>query len=104
MFDPAGLALIPLLPALAGVLILLQGPGILKGNSHWPLIAACVVSFVISLFGIQTLQSDLGIKEITYNGGVWFSTSGPNPVSVGWQLRMDPISGMMVPMVLFLSL
>ncbi len=104
MFDTAGLALIPLLPALAGVLILLQGPGILKGNSHWPLMSACVVSFVISLFGIQTLQSDLGIKEITYNGGVWFSTSGPNPVSVGWQLRMDPISGMMVPMVLFLSL
>ncbi len=103
MFDPAGLALIPLLPALAGAFILLLGPRVLKTQSHWPLIAACGVSFVISLFGIQTLQAELGTKEIAYNAGVWFSSSGPDPVSVGWQLRMDPISGMMVPMVLFLS-
>ncbi len=103
MFDPFGLALIPLFPALAGAIILLFGPRILKGQSHWPLIAACVVSFVLSLFAIQSLQGDLGIREISYQGGHWFSTSGPNPVSVGWQFRMDPISGMMVPMVLFLS-
>lgn len=104
MFEPAAIALIPLLPALAGALTLLLGPKILKQQSHWPLIIACVGSFLISLLGIQALTSQpLETRQVVFQGGTWFATLGANPVSVGWDFRLDPISAMMVPMVLFLA-
>lgn len=103
MFEPAAIALIPLLPAFAGALTLLLGPKILKQQSHWPLILACLGSFLISLGGVQALNSAADPREIVHHGGVWFATLGSNPVSVGWDFRLDPISGMMVPMVLFLA-
>lgn len=104
MFEPAAIALIPLIPALAGAFTLLLGPKVLKQHSHWPLITACIGSFLISIVGIQSLNSQgTETREIVYQGAKWFSTLGSSPVSVGWDFRLDPISGMMVPMVLFLA-
>ncbi len=103
MFEPAALALIPLLPALAGAVTLIFGPKFLKQQSHLPLIGACIASFLISLVAIQSMGSESGAREVSHHAGIWFSTFGSNPVNVGWDFRLDPISGMMVPMVLFLA-
>ncbi len=104
MFEPYLIGLIPLLPALAGLVIFLFGPKVLKEASHWPLILASAASLFIALSGSYSL-SQLGHEaSFSHHAGIWFATGGTHPVVAGWDFRFDPISGMMTPMVCFLGL
>lgn len=104
MFEPYLIGLIPLLPALAGLVIFLLGPKVLKEASHWPLVIACAASFLIAIFGVSALASGDHHHGLAHHAGTWFATGGHSPVNVGWDFRLDPISGMMSPMVSFLAL
>lgn len=104
MFEPHFLGLIPLFPALASLVILLLGPRLLKEASHWPLLIACALSLVLGLSAVPGLAGPDAHHTFSHSAGTWFATGGQDPVRVGWDFRIDPISSMMSPMVCFLAL
>jgi NADH-quinone oxidoreductase subunit L len=99
--DPGALLwLIPMLPLAASVLTALLGPRHLRERSHWPCVlaagASCVLSFLV-LFAV--LDPGEGQPQV-WRYYSWFESG---EVHVGFTLRADGLSAMMLVTVTFIG-
>jgi NADH-quinone oxidoreductase subunit L len=107
MYDLSSfLWLIPVLPLLAAALIGLIGPKLLRGQSHWPCLAALAVSCVLSFLVLGTVlgminkgDSDTP-SQVLYQKVTWFAAGS---VDVSFGLRADPLSAIMLVTVTFIG-
>src|SRR5262245_11329187 len=89
MSDLGGyLWLIPALPLLASIVTVALGPRVLREQSHWPCILACIGSFILS---VPLLASS---RE--YLPGPYFIWFQAGEVNVGFTLRVDPLTAIML--------
>jgi NADH-quinone oxidoreductase subunit L len=104
--------LIPALPLLAAVLTAFFGPKLLREQSHWPCVLATVASCVLSVFvflAIYNASPGEGTEHIaptlrTYY--TWFEVGNPGEpghVNVGFSLRADSLTALMLLTVTFVS-
>jgi proton-translocating NADH-quinone oxidoreductase chain L len=91
MSDLGGyLWLIPALPLLASIVTAALGPRVLREQSHWPCILASVGSFILSALAL-TLASSVEYHTVSYF--TWFHAGD---VNVGFTLRADPLTAIML--------
>jgi NADH-quinone oxidoreductase subunit L len=93
----AYLVLIPLLPLTAAVLVGLLGHSLLRQLSHWPVILAGVAACGLSILVLWKVAQGEGGVEHYYT---WFQTGD---VNVGFNLRADGLSAVMLVMVTFVG-
>src|SRR6516162_8959082 len=99
--DPRNyLWLIPVLPLLASVVTALAGPRWLRQHSHWPCIIAAAISCLLSFLVFQAVgntgETSEGYIKQYYT---WFeagNVSEPGHVSVGFTLRADGLTAVML--------
>jgi NADH-quinone oxidoreductase subunit L len=91
--------LIPFCPFLGGLVILLAGKPLLRGQSHWPCIlgamAACVLSFV-TLFTVR----GMGEEVLLQSRYVWFQAGDVQAI---FSMRADGLSCVMLVTVTFIG-
>jgi NADH-quinone oxidoreductase subunit L len=104
--------LIPALPLAAAVLTAFLGPKVLRRYSHWPCILATLTSCVLSVLVLtavaQAPAEDSYRVEAYYP---WFQVAvgtplavgTPQPVDVGFTLRADALSSIMLVMITFVG-
>ncbi len=105
--------LIPVLPLAACVVIAFLGPRLLRRQSHWPCILAMAVSCVLSLMvaaavyqaGQPVAEGEQPIPpkaiEVYYD---WIQVgAAPHALDIGFSLRADALSAMMLVMITFVS-
>src|SRR5438132_7917508 len=98
MFDPGGyLWLILAFPLAASVVTGLLGPRLLRERSHLPCIAAALASCVLS-FMVLVFLVGYGYRTASYY--IWFQTGN---VDVGFTLRADALTAIMLVTVTFIS-
>src|SRR5262245_38518033 len=102
MFDDPGayLWLIPGLPLAASVLTAFLGPRLLRGNSHWPCVLAPALACLLSL-GVPTAVAG-GTTDLT-RYYTWFQVPPPSPVDVGFTLRADGLTAVMLLAITFVG-
>jgi NADH-quinone oxidoreductase subunit L len=100
--------LIPVLPLAAAAITGLFGPRLLRRNSHWPCVVAFAVSFILSLMvaaavaGGGTGEADRPLAVEEYYP--WIEVeSATAPVQLGFTLRADALSALMLVMITFIS-
>jgi proton-translocating NADH-quinone oxidoreductase chain L len=99
MFDPSPyLWLIPVLPLAASVLTAFLGPR-LRQQSHWPCILATLCSCVLSLWVLAAVAQ--GGREIA--PPPYFTWFQAGSVDVGFTLRADALTAIMLVTVTFIS-
>ncbi len=112
MSDVSGfLWLIPALPLAACVVTALLGPRLLRQFSHWPCIlasaGACVVAVMTFLAVYHGVEgSDEARPQMIATYYEWFKVGDAGAghgVDVGFMLRADALSAMMVVMVTFIG-
>lgn len=89
--------LIPLLPLGAAVLTAFLGPRFLRNLSHWPCIIAVAFSCVLSVFALIELGQGAGEFAEYFE---WFRAGN---VVVGFSLRADGLSAIMLVMITFIG-
>jgi NADH-quinone oxidoreductase subunit L len=89
--------LIPALPLAASVLTAFLGPRVLRRQSHWPCILAAVGSCVLSVLVLLAVRGGGAAIEPYYT---WFEAGN---LHVGFTLRADPLSAIMLVTVTFVS-
>jgi proton-translocating NADH-quinone oxidoreductase chain L len=106
------LIVIPALPLLAAVLIAFLGPKFLRELSHWPCILAVGASCVLSVFvflAVYNAAPPAGHEAVApaikqyYQ---WFEAGSPGQqgyVNVGFTLRADALTALMLLTVTFIS-
>src|SRR5262245_30683635 len=103
MFDAcaANLWLIPALPLAAAVLTALLGPRWLRQQSHWPCLVAVILSCVVA-FGVfgYVRANEPTEPERSYT---WFHVAGDSGVDVGFTLRADYLTAIMLVTVTFVG-
>jgi len=115
MFEtPALLILIPGLPLGAAVVTAALGRPLLGRRSHWPVVAALVVSLGASLLLVARVQEGCGQDdgrigfERTVTLWSWAQVDSDRPDGAGFNvnvtLRADPLTAIMLATVLFISL
>jgi proton-translocating NADH-quinone oxidoreductase chain L len=98
MFDPRPIMhFIPLWPLVASVIIAFFGPRSLRGLSHWPCIVAALLSCALSVWVLLAVHQDGQAIETYYS---WFQAGN---VKVGFTLRADALSAIMLVTVTFVS-
>jgi NADH-quinone oxidoreductase subunit L len=101
--------LIPALPLAAAALTGLLGPRLLRRHSHWPCVLAVAVSFILSVMVAAAVYSDPHAAEADslkpyYTWIKVDSHDSPTPmVDLGFTLRADALSAMMLVMITFIS-
>jgi NADH-quinone oxidoreductase subunit L len=99
MSDPGPyLWLIPVLPLTASVLTAFLGPRFLGRQSHWPCVLSVIASFALALLVLVAVAQGTPAKPVTYYP--WIQT---DHVDIGFSLRADPLSALMLVMVTFIS-
>jgi NADH-quinone oxidoreductase subunit L len=111
--------LVPALPLIAATLIAFLGPRFLRGQSHWPCIAAIAGSCVVSFVVLATVRGWIAQGEDTprevKRSYTWIQAgeieAPDNPdeparprVDIGFSLRADPLSAIMAVTVTFIGL
>jgi NADH-quinone oxidoreductase subunit L len=97
--------LIPSLPLAASALTALLGPRILRKQSHWPCIlaaiAACGLSLVVfsHIYGAEKPEPAV----VTYYPWIEAGTPGAGGVEIGFTLRADALTAMMLVMITFIG-
>jgi NADH-quinone oxidoreductase subunit L len=96
--------LIPALPLAAAIITAFLGPRLLRRHSHWPCILAVALSCLLSIrvaYAVGTATDEKPGIETYYQ---WID-SGPaeNGVHVGFTLRADALSSMMLVMITFIA-
>jgi NADH-quinone oxidoreductase subunit L len=95
--------LIPFCPFLGGLVILLAGKPVLRGQSHWPCIAgaaaACALSFV-TLFTVYGMGHEVGHDVLLQSRYVWFQAGDVEAV---FSMRADGLSCVMLVTVTFIG-
>jgi NADH-quinone oxidoreductase subunit L len=90
MSDLGGyLWLIPALPLLASIVTVALGPRVLREQSHWPCILACIGSFILSVPLLLASSRE-------YLPGPYFTWFQAGEVNVGFNLRVDPLTAIML--------
>jgi NADH-quinone oxidoreductase subunit L len=90
MSDLGGyLWLIPALPLLASIVTAALGPRVLREQSHWPCILACIGSFILSVPLLLASYRE-------YHPAPYFTWFHAGDVDVGFTLRADPLTGIML--------
>ncbi|HEV2948642.1 MAG TPA: NADH-quinone oxidoreductase subunit L [Gemmataceae bacterium] len=90
MSDLGGyLWLIPALPLLASIVTAALGPRLLREQSHWPCILACIGSFILSVPLLLASYRE-------YHPAPYFTWFHAGDVDVGFTLRADPLTGIML--------
>jgi NADH-quinone oxidoreductase subunit L len=111
---PSYLWLIPGLPLAAAALIALLGPRVLRRFSHWPCVVAIAGSFVLSLMvagsiysadhtEVEGTQSAPTLATATYYHWITIEGASGDPVDIGFSLRADALSAMMLVMITFIG-
>jgi proton-translocating NADH-quinone oxidoreductase chain L len=96
--DPSGyLWLIPFLPLLASAITAFTGPCCLKKHSHWPCVIAAGLACVLSLLVFLAVSGGYQHATIYYS---WFEAGD---VSVGFSLRADGLTAVMLVTVTFIG-
>jgi NADH-quinone oxidoreductase subunit L len=107
MFDALSplLWLIPGLPFAASFLIAFFGPGVLRRYSHWPCILAAAGSCLLSLIVFRAVYQASGESATfaTYYSWMTVGTPAQGGIDVGFTLRADALTAMMLVMVTFIS-
>src|SRR6516225_7822042 len=111
--------LVPALPLIAATLIAFLGPRFLRGQSHWPCIAAIAGSCVVLFVVLATVRGWIAQGEDTprevKRSYTWIQAgeieAPDNPdeparprVDIGFSLRADPLSAIMAVTVTFIGL
>ncbi|MBX7105994.1 MAG: NADH-quinone oxidoreductase subunit L [Gemmataceae bacterium] len=92
--------LIPVLPLAAAVLVGLFGK-LLRGQSHWPVVAAIAGSACVSLYAVVQLHHQSGPVAVLRSTPLpWFSAGG---VNIDFQLVVDPITAVMLTAITFIG-
>jgi NADH-quinone oxidoreductase subunit L len=97
--------LIPALPLLASAVTAFFGPRFLKEQSHWPCIVGAVGACFISFLVLFAVMGSDGEALRTYY--TWFSTRNmvdASGVDIGFSLRADGLSAIMLVTVTFIGL
>jgi proton-translocating NADH-quinone oxidoreductase chain L len=90
MSDLGGyLWLIPALPLLASIVTAALGPRVLREQSQWPCILACIGSFILSVPLLLASYRE-------YHPAPYFTWFHADDVDVGFTLRADPLAGIML--------
>src|SRR5882724_9761774 len=90
MSDLGGyLWLIPALPLVASIVTAALGPRVLREQSHWPCILACIGSFILSVPLLLASYRE-------YYPAPYFTWFHAGDVDVGFTLRADPLTGIML--------
>src|SRR5262249_31568725 len=92
--------LIPVLPLAASVLTGLLGPRFLRQWSHLPCILGIAGSCVLSVMVLATVAQGSGETETLKPYYTWFQAG---EVNVGFTLRADPLTAIMLAMVTFIG-
>src|SRR5262245_27886665 len=110
--------LIPALPLAASILTAFLGPRLLRRQSHWPCVLAAAVSCVLSFF---VLAAVFNAPHEPAEGPVhdkppeirayysWIPVEAPpgsspeHSLNIGFQLRADPLTAMMLVMITFIG-
>jgi NADH-quinone oxidoreductase subunit L len=105
MFDDLGpyLWLIPALPLAASALTAFLGPRYLRGQSHWPCILAAAGSCVLS---VLVLIAVAGGQTDIWRYYTWIQirgADGVNLVDIGFTLRADGLTAIMLATVTFVG-
>jgi len=108
--------LIPTLPLAASALIAVLGNRWLRQHSHWPCVVACVASFLLSALAFLSVytQGHDGHGGEGHHGGAakvavyyeWItikSQTAHDFLDLGFTLRADALSAMMLVMITFIS-
>src|SRR5262249_16433166 len=106
------LCLIPVLPLLAAALTTLLGPRFFKQYSHWPCVLALAVVCVLSFRTLQAVNHEA--HEAHHGQEVkaarayyqWFAAGEPGQpgyVDVGFTLRVDPLTAIMLVVITFIG-
>jgi NADH-quinone oxidoreductase subunit L len=118
LFEPTFLiVMIPALPLAAAIITLVFGARLLKDQSHVPLAVAVPASFVLSLVLLRALlagappasQAARGQEEVrvlwtwTAVEGAYTLDGRPRDLRIDVALRADPLTGLMLAMVTFVS-
>jgi NADH-quinone oxidoreductase subunit L len=112
---PSYLWLIPALPLAAFAVTGLFGPRLLRQYSHWPCILAVIGSFILSVMVAAAIYREAPapaeagqppppqIVAEYYRWIVVGSPFGDSPVDIGFRLRADALSAMMLVMITFIG-
>src|SRR5262245_20067926 len=104
--------LIPVLPLVAAAITTLFGPRFLKQHSHWPCVLVLVVVCVLSF---RTMQAVNHLAHEAHHGQEveasrtyyqWFAAGEPGQpgyVDVGFSLRVDPLTSVMLVIITFIG-
>jgi NADH-quinone oxidoreductase subunit L len=104
--------LIPALPLAAAVVTGLLGPRLLRRQSHWPCVLAVAASFILSAVvaaavygGSHPAEGEpSGVAAMTPTYYSWIKVESPTtPVDLGFTLRADYLSAVMLVMITFIS-
>jgi NADH-quinone oxidoreductase subunit L len=98
--------LIPTLPLAAFVLTAFLGPKVLRKHSHWPcilaILASCVLSVLVLLAVVQTPHEETAAKIEPYYS-LFKIGSGVGTIDVGFTLRADALTAIMLVMITFIG-
>jgi NADH-quinone oxidoreductase subunit L len=94
--------LIPGLPLLGAAVAGLLGPGLLKRQSHWPVVLGCAGACAVALWVLARL---IGLHEgelhrITAPAATWFSAGN---VHVSYSIAVDPLTAVMLTAITFIG-
>jgi NADH-quinone oxidoreductase subunit L len=98
--------LIPVLPLAAAVLTAFLGPKLLRKYSHWPCILAVLTSCVLSvlvLMAVAQAPAEESYRVEGYYPWLQIAADTPNAVDVGFTLRADALSSIMLVMITFVG-
>jgi NADH-quinone oxidoreductase subunit L len=95
--------LIPVLPLAASAVTAFLGPRVLKGHSHWPCVLAAAASCVLSILVMVFIAGGQGPVFRSYY--TWFEVhgGGGDAVNVGFSLRADGLTAIMLVTVTFVG-
>ncbi|MFO0866003.1 MAG: NADH-quinone oxidoreductase subunit L [Gemmataceae bacterium] len=97
--------LIPFLPLLGSAIIAGLGKNVLKGASHWPCILGAVGACALSVMALLSVNASHGHMPIL-DDYIWFQTGAvgdPASVQVGFSLRADGLTAVMLITVTFIG-
>jgi NADH-quinone oxidoreductase subunit L len=92
--------LIPALPLAASVATAFFGPRLLRQHSHWPCIVGAALAFLLSV--VLLVEVVNGQKDIT-TYYTWIRVPGVDGVDVGFTLRADGLTAIMLVTVTFIG-
>jgi NADH-quinone oxidoreductase subunit L len=113
--------LIPALPLAASITIAFFGPRLLRANSHWPCILACLLSCALSFLTLaavikETSTEDsgphaagiiqdqpVGMLQANHSQKTYYTWFQAGTVDVGLAFRADPLTAIMLVTITFIG-